>query len=361
MLEKQGVDSYFFNWGGEMATRGRHPSGRAWRTSIVKPPTLSELFRMWRTGKDLVDKSKILRRVDLPDVPYCTVATSGDYYQGKKFGYFHIVNADTGMLCQASVDSVASVTIIMLGRGTGGLADALATSAMMLSMQGAHAWLHSMSTMYPIHAFYVVSRSGILCKEDPVAARIPPPIFYGGFSFSDDIMKSLDDCSGNVTLEVSRGDSHTVSTIRVASISPPLVSVLLPDPSLKLARFSLSVGFENVCSMLHQNGPVVIATLNAPSQSARELRKRFDLKRPCIIKYADAEMLCSSVAAVRSGALSFNAELHSTFGVSVSSAVPGEKVRISFDRWIVNTAVRNVAVCGDHVVVVCGLLSEESK
>ncbi len=130
--------SFFFDWGGEAVCGGRHPSGRPWRTGILRPPSLQSLFQSWRfkTGPELTHALALL---DLPATG-ASWATSGDYGQGKRFGFFHIANPRTGMLLQAAGGSVASVTV--LGRSCAAC-DALATAAMVFpTPQQAHAWLH---------------------------------------------------------------------------------------------------------------------------------------------------------------------------------------------------------------------------
>ncbi len=133
--------SFYFDWGGEAVCAGKHPSGRQWRTCILRAPSLQQLFMGWRT-QSAVEVSAAVAAVDLP-VSGAAWATSGDYGQGKRFGYFHIANPKTGMLMQASGSSVASVTVRGKSCAT---CDALATAAMVFGTpQQAHAWLHGVA------------------------------------------------------------------------------------------------------------------------------------------------------------------------------------------------------------------------
>lgn len=103
-----GLD-FLLELGGEVAARGRHPSGRPWRVGIERPGT---------------DK---LQRV--VDADLRAMATSGDAAQGYTVGarrYSHVIDPRT----RTPVDNgVASVSVLA---ETGLIADGLATAAMVL-------------------------------------------------------------------------------------------------------------------------------------------------------------------------------------------------------------------------------------
>lgn len=103
-----GLD-FLIELGGEIAARGRHPSGRPWRVGIERPGT-NRLQRVIEADRR-------------------ALATSGDGLQGYTVGrrrYAHVVDPRS----QAPVDNgVASVSVLA---ATGLLADGLATAAMVL-------------------------------------------------------------------------------------------------------------------------------------------------------------------------------------------------------------------------------------
>ncbi len=116
LIEAKGINAYFVEIGGEVRTRGQHPSGRAWRTGIDKPiaQTTDQVDREIQTVIELSNRS---------------LATSGNYRNfyvrdGKK--YVHTINPETGYpeendLLSASVSAADCMT-----------ADAYATAFMVL-------------------------------------------------------------------------------------------------------------------------------------------------------------------------------------------------------------------------------------
>lgn len=103
-----GLD-FLIELGGEVAARGKHPSGRPWRIGVERP------------GSD-----KLQRMIDADEN---ALATSGDGVQGYRVGgrrYAHVMDPRTG----APVNNkVASVSVLA---SSGLLADGLATAAMVL-------------------------------------------------------------------------------------------------------------------------------------------------------------------------------------------------------------------------------------
>jgi len=126
-----GYENVYVDWGGEVRTAGFHPvRNTPWRTAIVNPPALTRVFRSW---KDNIELNKLLGEDDvafLVELPENTaLATSGDYFQIKKFGFHHIVNAQNIAAMKASKNSVASVSILAKSAA---FADAIATASMTL-------------------------------------------------------------------------------------------------------------------------------------------------------------------------------------------------------------------------------------
>lgn len=114
-----GLD-FLVELGGEVAMRGRHPSGRAWRVAIERPGSAAAQRIVEGDGRAL--------------------ATSGDAAQGYVLGgrrYAHILDPRRG----APVDNgVAAVSVLA---ATGLMADGLATAAMVLGPEEAAPLLSS--------------------------------------------------------------------------------------------------------------------------------------------------------------------------------------------------------------------------
>lgn len=111
LLAKEGIDSFFAEFGGEILARGRHPSGRPWRAGIEQP----------------VPGPRRLRHA--VTIAEGALATSGDRVNAYDIGgrrYGHIVDPRTA----APVNNgVASVSVMA---PTAMTADALATALMVM-------------------------------------------------------------------------------------------------------------------------------------------------------------------------------------------------------------------------------------
>ena len=129
-----GLD-FLVELGGEVAARGRHPSGRPWLVGIERP------------------RMSILHRVVEADSR--ALATSGHGAQGYTVGrrrYTHVVDPRS----RTPVDNgVASVSVLA---GTGLYADGLATAAMVLGPKAARPLLK----VYDASALFLVGRAGAL-------------------------------------------------------------------------------------------------------------------------------------------------------------------------------------------------------
>lgn len=134
----EGLD-FLVELGGEVAARGRHPSGRPWRAGIERPGTafLERIVEM--DGRAL--------------------ATSGDAAQGYSVGgrrYGHVLDPRS----RTPVDNgVASVSVLA---ATGTMADGLATAAMVLGPQDARPLLSA----HDASALFLMRRPGGLQEVD---------------------------------------------------------------------------------------------------------------------------------------------------------------------------------------------------
>jgi thiamine biosynthesis lipoprotein len=133
-----GLD-FLIELGGEVAARGRHPSGRAWRVGIERPGTAS-LQRMVEADKR-------------------AFATSGVAAQGYTVGqrrYAHVMDPRT----RAPVDNgVIAVSVLA---ETGLIADGLATAGMVLGPQASRPLLLA----YDASALFLMRRSSGLAEVD---------------------------------------------------------------------------------------------------------------------------------------------------------------------------------------------------
>jgi FAD:protein FMN transferase len=150
--------SLYVDWAGDIRACGMHPSGRPWRTAVMKPPPLPHVFQCWADGNlaTCLSESDVTQFVDLdadnsgshymlgksgggaPNSGGVAIATSGDYYQIKKFGYHHIVNPGAMAVMKAGSRTVGSVSVMAASCA---LADGLATAAMTSETAGEAAQL----------------------------------------------------------------------------------------------------------------------------------------------------------------------------------------------------------------------------
>lgn len=127
-----GLD-FLIELGGEIAARGRHPSGRPWRLGIERPD------------------GQGLQRIIEADAR--ALATSGDATQGYTVGgkrYGHVIDPRSG---KPVASKVASVSVLA---ATGALADGLATAAMVLGPNEAR----NLLAAYDASALFVIRQSG---------------------------------------------------------------------------------------------------------------------------------------------------------------------------------------------------------
>ncbi len=95
LLRETGCDDFLVDLGGELAARGRHPSGRGWHVGIEDP------------RPDTNDVAGVLRLDEM------AVATSGDRANGYAFGgrrYSHIIDPATG---EPVASALAAVSVLM--------------------------------------------------------------------------------------------------------------------------------------------------------------------------------------------------------------------------------------------------------
>lgn len=142
-LDREGVQAYLVEIGGEVRVNGRKPDGGAWRLAVEEP---SEQARQ---------VSKIVA------MDQHAMATSGDYrnyYESDGQRYSHTIDPSTG---KPITNRLASVTVITEDSMT---ADALATAFTVMGYERARA----LATRENIPAYFIVrGESGFEVHETP--------------------------------------------------------------------------------------------------------------------------------------------------------------------------------------------------
>lgn len=222
-LTGAGWDSVYVDWGADVAAVGGHPSGRPWRTALMRPPPLGTLYVLWARdrlatalGPDdvafFVDLSLPATALTVPAVRGrggAAVATSGDYTGVRKFGFHHVVSPSGLSPMKTTSSSVASVSVMA---ALCGLADGLATAAMTYRRAAdAAAWLRTLTGRFPdlIYGYAVLPR--------------PPEVPYVSAAY-----RLVDD--EPAATEAERGEGVVGGVVRGASALTLLERVCL-DPA----------------------------------------------------------------------------------------------------------------------------------
>ena len=135
-LEEKGIANYLVDIGGEIKAKGKKPDGELWRVGIEKPAEHKEDDRVLKAVIGVENQS---------------VATSGNYrkyYEKNGVRYSHTINPKTGFPVKHSLLSVSVVA------GNTALADAFATSFMVMGLEKSRSFVESDSTL---EAFFIYS------------------------------------------------------------------------------------------------------------------------------------------------------------------------------------------------------------
>jgi hypothetical protein len=313
-----------------------------------------------RAGK-LVKWRKVTKEIEmnplltfLVDSAACVVdlkederwATSGDWGQTKRFGYFHILDPRTGMLLQCGNNAPALVAV----RGmSSAVCDGVATAAMVFETAAqSHAWLHSVKSQFQLSHFYVVSRGArSLLTQDQAPTE---SLLTGNGLSSFASMLGQPEC----LLEWGQGQTMPTSTLRIVSLSPLLVSALVPR-SFNASQFTVKGKSCFSCSLLHCEGGLLVASCSGDLK-ATDLRRQFATTAIVSIHTPRGGVLdkCTSVAVLESGLVSFNVEKKSLFGELLIGL---EKAALLL-KFVVGSAetyckMMGVSAAGDHLLVLC--------
>jgi len=130
LLEREGVENYMVEIGGEVTAKGVNPNGRCWQIAIDKP--VGDQIVVDKLADDQAKMKKYQEIVALCNP--CGMATSGNYRNfyvkdGKK--YAHTINPHTGY---PSEQNILSATVIASDCMT---ADAYATAFMAMGLDDA--------------------------------------------------------------------------------------------------------------------------------------------------------------------------------------------------------------------------------
>ncbi len=184
-LHLSGYNDFYVDWAGEVKAVGCHPSGRPWRTAIMKPPDLPRLFSHWkrRTLDQMLNESDMCALVNLVQCNSnslvrgtgMSLARSVDYFLIQKYGYYHIFETHNIRPMKASMRSTGSVSVLA---STCALADGLATAAMTYSTPlEAVQFLDSVQIRFPerVYGFCVLGRNSIEFRSPQRGLFVPVP------------------------------------------------------------------------------------------------------------------------------------------------------------------------------------------
>lgn len=196
----------YVDWAGDIRAWGDHPSGRSWRTAVLRPPGLQDLLKAWGEDRlyNCLEGASATHLVDMvaPDDGFAergdvarlqsglssgafsggigarggvAMATSGDYFHMQKFGFHHIADP-TGMgVMKAGARSIASVSVMAHNCA---LADGLATAAMTFeTAEEADAFLAGLVRALPkeVYGHCIISRTpeyGTKVMVSPFFSRV---------------------------------------------------------------------------------------------------------------------------------------------------------------------------------------------
>ena len=152
-LQSGGYSNFYVDWAGDIRAVGKHPSGRSWRTAVVNPPELQRLFDTWKAKKldKMLTKDDVGYLVDLAGEQGVALATSGDYFQIKKYGFHHIMSVSNVAALKASPRTPGSISVLA---STCAIADGIATAAMTFGTPSeAAAFLNGVMKKLPTKVF----------------------------------------------------------------------------------------------------------------------------------------------------------------------------------------------------------------
>lgn len=154
LVESWGATDYFIEIGGEVRTRGEHPSGRPWRIGIERP------------ASDALASAEIQNVLNVSD---SALATSGNYrnytlVDGRRAG--HILNPATGY---PEETSLLSVSVLAEDTMT---ADAYATAFMVMGLDEALQFVEAHSGL---EAYFISSLPGDGLLETRSSGFPKPP------------------------------------------------------------------------------------------------------------------------------------------------------------------------------------------
>lgn len=210
-LLRQGFSNCYVDWAGDIRAEGRHPSGRPWRSAVMRPPPLRRVFGHWKDGtmKELLQQDDVAFYADFcadSDVDGeerrqgAAIATSGDYFAVQKYGYHHIARPDTLTVMKANRNSIGTVCV---AAKTCALADALATAAMTFDgVDEAIDFLHNLTDTHrdTVYGYCVMDRN-----DSPNAPRKKA---YTESIFAPVRVNEDNSGSGSETLSDGRGSEQ---------------------------------------------------------------------------------------------------------------------------------------------------------
>lgn len=136
LLEAQGIADYMVEIGGEVRTRGHHPSGRGWRVGIERPLAAA------------TDRQAVEQVLSLNDTALATSGNYRNYFEEDGRRYAHILDPHTGY---PATSDLLSVTVLAADSMT---ADAYATAFMVMGLDASMSLVESREGL---DAYFILS------------------------------------------------------------------------------------------------------------------------------------------------------------------------------------------------------------
>lgn len=145
MLDSYGIENYLVDIGGEVVARGCKAHGKPWRVGIERP------------AEDSLSAPVVQTVITLRNASVVTSGSYRKYYERDGVRYSHTINPVTGRPVQHSLLSVSVV------ESEGWLADAMATSYMVMGLDSARAFIAAHPDGFGTGAvFFIYDSAGTL-------------------------------------------------------------------------------------------------------------------------------------------------------------------------------------------------------
>ena len=140
-LERQGIEDYLIDIGGEVKAKGSKPDGEVWRVGIERP------------SENKYSEREIEAAVGLKDLSLVTSGSYRKYYEKNGERYSHTIDPSTG---RPVTHTLLSVSVI---DSTTWRADAMATAFMVMGLDKAKQYIAAHQDDFPSQAVFFIYSS----------------------------------------------------------------------------------------------------------------------------------------------------------------------------------------------------------